>query len=328
VFFGALSDNVGMDSVLIDNTDFHFPGQMAVYHGKVRDVYDFDDSLLLIATDRYSAFDRNLALVQHKGELLTGISRWWFEQTSPIVKNHIKSYPDPNVAWVKKYKVLPIEMIVRGYITGVTNTSLWHTYSQGQREYGNFNLPDGLHKNQKLPTPVLTPTTKFEKYDRPLTPQEAVAEGLVEAGVWEKAKEIALELFKFGKKTAEAKGLILVDTKYEFGLDDQNNLVLIDEIHTPDSSRYWHVDNYQQQIDKNEEPDNYDKEYLRLWFKARFDPYNDTTPPTPPVEVLDELRRRYIYVYERLSGQKFTPNDGDPLLRIKKNVLKALNKKG
>lgn len=316
-----------MTSVLIDKTDFHFPGQKAVYHGKVRDVYDFDTSLLLVATDRYSAFDRNLALVHYKGELLTAISRWWFEQTGSIIKNHIKSYPDPNVAWCAKYKVLPIEMIVRGYITGVTNTSLWHTYSQGQRDFGDFTLPEGLRKNQKLPAPVLTPTTKFEKHDRPLTPREAVTEGLVEPSVWEKAQDVALKLFKFGQKKAEAKGLILVDTKYEFGLDEQNNLVLIDEIHTPDSSRYWRVDNYQQQIDKNEEPDNYDKEYVRLWFKARFDPYNDTTPPEPPQELLDKLTNRYIYVYERLTSQKFSPTDENPLVRIESNILKALNKK-
>src|SRR5438045_497057 len=145
-----------MNDQIIRGTDFHFPKQKGVYHGKVRDVYDLGDSLLLVATDRYSAFDRNLAVVQHKGELLTAISRWWFGQTNSIIQNHIKSYPDPNVAWCTKYSVVPIEMIVRGYITGVTNTSLWHNYSHGQRDFGDFTLPEGLHKNQELPTPVLT----------------------------------------------------------------------------------------------------------------------------------------------------------------------------
>lgn len=215
-------------------------------------------------------------------------------------------------------------MIVRGYITGVTNTSLWHTYSQGQRNFGDFSLPDGLQKNEKLPSPVLTPTTKFEKHDRPLTPQEAVDEGLVDADVWRRLQDIALKLFTFGQKTAEAKGLILVDTKYEFGVDEQNNIVLIDEIHTPDSSRYWRVDNYQKQIDKGEEPDNYDKEFLRLWFKARFDPYKDKDAPTPPSEVLAELTNRYIYIYEHLTGRRFAPAKSDPLTRIEANVLKAL----
>lgn len=313
-----------MSKTVIQGTDFNFAGQQAVHRGKVRDVYDLGDTLLLIATDRYSAFDRNFALIPHKGELLTAISRWWFEQTSSIIKNHIKSYPDPNVVWCNKYKVLPIEMVVRGYITGVTNTSLWYSYSQGQCDFGNFTLPEGLHKNQKLPTPVLTPTTKFEKHDRPLTPQEAVDEGLVDSDIWEKVQDVALKLFKFGQETAEAKGLILVDTKYEFGLDEQNNLVLIDEIHTPDSSRYWRVDSYQQKIDKGEEPDNYDKEFLRLWYKARFDPYKDETAPEPSDEVLNELLNRYIYIYEQLTGQKFTPAEGDPIARIEANVLKAL----
>ena len=313
-----------MNNIPIKDTDFHFPGQMAVYHGKVRDVYDLGDTLLLIATDRYSAFDRNLALLPQKGQLLTAISRWWFEQTSQIIKNHIKGYPDPNVAWCVKHKVIPIEMIVRGYITGVTNTSLWHTYSQGQRDYGEFTLPEGLQKNEKLPRPVLTPTTKFEKHDRPLTPQEAVDEGLVDAIVWKKLQDIALKLFSFGQNTAQSKGLILVDTKYEFGLDEQNNIVLIDEIHTPDSSRYWRVDNYQKQFDKNEEPDNYDKEFLRLWFKARFDPYKDKKAPKPSAEILAELIKRYIYIYEKLTDQKFSPTTQDPLARIEANILKSL----
>jgi len=315
-----------MNRSVIDDTNFQFSNQIALYHGKVRDVYDLSDTLLMVATDRYSAFDRNLALVPHKGELLTAISGWWFDQTKHIVPNHIKSYPDPNVTWCNKYKVLPLEMIVRGYITGVTNTSLWHTYSAGQRDFGDFTLPDGLTKNQKLPNPVLTPTTKFEAHDRPLTPKEAVAEGLINADTWEKAQDIALKLFIFGQKTAEAKGLILVDTKYEFGVDEQNNLVLIDEIHTPDSSRYWRIDKYQQQIENGQEPDNYDKEFMRLWFKARFDPYKDTPAPEPPEEILEELANRYSYVYERLTGKEFIPtSDGDPLTRIEANVRAALD---
>lgn len=314
-----------MSNTTIDQTNFSFPGQVAVYKGKVRDVYDLGDTLLMVASDRYSAFDRNLAVIEHKGELLTAISKWWFEQTASIIKNHIVSYPDPNVAWCKKYKVIPIEMVVRGYITGVTNTSLWHTYSDGQRDYGDFTLPDGLHKNQKLPHPVLTPTTKFEAHDRNLTPKEAVAEGLVDAGVWEKLQKIALELFTFGQKTAEEKGLILVDTKYEFGLDDNGEIVLIDEIHTPDSSRYWPVETYQQSIDKGEEPENYDKEFLRLWFKSQFDPYNDTDAPVPSQEILDELIRRYTYVYESLTGASFKPAiDNNPIARIEQNILAAL----
>jgi phosphoribosylaminoimidazole-succinocarboxamide synthase len=313
----------------IASTDFSFPGQRGVYHGKVRDVYDFGDSLLMVATDRYSAFDRNLAIVPDKGALLTGMSRWWFEQTAGIVPNHVIDYPDPNAVWCKKYTVIPIEMIVRGYITGVTNTSLWHTYSQGQRDYGTFTLPEGLKKNDKLPDPVLTPTTKFEAHDRPLTPAEAVQEGLIEQATWDRLQTVALELFRFGQQTAEAKGLILVDTKYEFGMDDSGNIILIDELHTMDSSRYWRDDTYKESLATGQEPENYDKEFLRLWFKARFDPYKDETAPEVPEDITGELRKRYIYVYEQLTGQIFMPpaNEEDQLKRIETNVNKALERK-
>lgn len=310
---------------MLTSTDFQFPGQQALHHGKVRDIYDLGDTLLLVASDRYSSFDRNLAVIPNRGALLTGISRWWFEQTSSIVPNHIISYPDPNVAWCRKYKVIPIEMVVRGYISGVTNTSLWETYKAGQRDYGDFTLPDGLKKNDMLPHPVLTPTTKFEEHDRNLTPEEAVAEGLVDAAVWEKLQKIAVELFEFGQKTALEHGLILVDTKYEFGLDDNNNIVLIDEIHTPDSSRYWLAETYEARLNTGEEPENYDKEYLRLWYKAHFDPYSDAEAPELPQEEADELIRRYTYIYEQLTGQEFTPtNDENIEKRIETNVLAVL----
>ncbi len=312
----------------IAGTAFNLPGQKAVYHGKVRDVYEFGESLMMVASDRYSAFDRSLAIIPDKGHLLTQISRWWFEQTAGIIKNHVLSYPDNNVAWCKKYKVVPIEMVVRGYITGVTSTSLWHNYSRGQRDFGDFVLPEGLTKNQRLPQAVLTPTTKFEEHDRNLKPEEAVKEGLIDEAVWKKMKTAALELFRFGQETAARKGLILVDTKYEFGLDEKGNLFLIDEIHTPDSSRYWLADTYQQRIEEGQEPDYYDKEFLRLWFKERFDPYGDTEAPEAPAELIDELRSRYIFIYERLTGQKFVPDDGaDPVARIEKNLTAALEAK-
>ncbi len=314
-----------MHGDLIDKTDFHFPGQKGVYRGKVRDVYDLGDSLLFVASDRYSAFDRNLALIPHKGALITAISSWWFEQTKHIIKNHVKSYPDQNVTWGVKCRTLPIEVVVRGYITGVTSTSLWHNYSEGQREFGSFNLPGGLTKNQKLPLPVLTPTTKSDVHDRPLTPDEVVSEGHISQETWDQVSAAALELFEFGQKASEARALILVDTKYEFGLNPEGELVLIDEIHTPDSSRYWRPDTYQKNIDVGLEPDNYDKEFLRLWFKERSDPYKDQVLPTPPEEVVTEMSNRYKYVYEQLSGQKFIIEGlSDPLPRIEKNILKAL----
>ncbi len=310
----------------IDTTDFQFPGQKSVHHGKVRDMYDLGDELVFVTTDRYSAFDRVLATIPHKGELLTAISNWWFDKTKSIEKNHFISSPDPNVTIGKKYKVVPIEMVVRGYITGVTNTSLWHNYSLGQRDFGDFTLPDGLKKNHKLPKPVFTPTTKFEEHDRNLTPSEAVSEGLVEASVWQQLQKISMELFEFGQKTAASKGLVLVDTKYEFGQDKDGSLVLIDEIHTPDSSRYWSAETYQASLDADQEPENYDKEFLRLWFKERFDPYKDTEAPDVFPEIINELTNRYIYVYEHLTGNKFKPgNDSENVLkRIEQNVSKEL----
>lgn len=311
---------------MIDKTDFHFPNQKSIHHGKVRDVYDLGDKLVFVTSDRYSAFDRVLALVPNKGQLLTSISEWWFEQTKPIIGNHIISSADPNATIVKKYKVVPIEMVVRGYITGVTNTSLWHNYTEGQRNFGDFTLPDGLRKNQKLPKPVFTPTTKYEEHDRPLTPAEAVSEGLVSQDVWSELQKVGLKLFEFGQKTAMEKGLILVDTKYEFGQDENGKLVLIDEIHTPDSSRYWLAETYKESIYAGQEPDNYDKEFMRLWFKERFDPYMDNEAPEPYPEIIEELRNRYIFIYEKLSGKKFEPaNDtSDVLSRIETNVTKKL----
>jgi phosphoribosylaminoimidazole-succinocarboxamide synthase len=280
---------------------------------------------MLVASDRYSAFDRILAAVPNKGALLTAMSQWWFEQTAHIVPNHIVSYPDPNVMECRKLERVPLEMVVRGYITGVTNTSLWHTYSQGQRDYGSFTLPDGLRKNDKLPAPVLTPTTKFETHDRNLTPDEAVAEGLLSAEVWERVSSITLDLFRFGQQTAEAKGLLLVDTKYEFGLSPEGEVVLIDEVHTQDSSRYWLAETYAARIAAGQEPENYDKEFLRLWYKERFDPYAETPAPEVPAEVIAELARRYQFVYESLAGTAFVvPDTTNIAARIETNLERAL----
>ena len=312
-----------MSGYVLQGTNFELPGCKEVYHGKVRDVYDFGDRLLLVASDRYSAFDRILAEVPNKGALLTATSRWWFDQTAHIVPNHILSYPDPNVMECRKLERVPLEMIVRGYITGVTNTSLWHTYSEGQREYGTFQLPDGLRKNDKLLEPVLTPTTKFEEHDRNLTPDEAIAEGLLSQDVWDRVSATALELFRFGQKTAEAKGLLLVDTKYEFGVESDGTIVLIDEVHTQDSSRYWYGETYPERLAAGQEPDNYDKEFLRLWYKERFDPYADADAPPVPDEIIGELERRYRAVYERLSGETFVPEtSADVESRIEANLRK------
>lgn len=273
------------------------------HSGKVRDRYEQDDKLILITTDRQSAFDRVLAAIPFKGQVLNQTSAWWFEKTRHIVDNHVLSVPDPNVTIAKKCEVLPIEFVVRGYITGSTSTSLWTVYKNGQRSYCGNDLPEGLLKNQQLKQPLLTPTTKETEHDRPIAPAEIVSEGWMTEEDWSAASDIALRLFAFGQETARNHGMILVDTKYEFGKDAEGNITLIDEIHTPDSSRYWIAESYRERFDTGEEPDNIDKEFLRLWFNDHCDPYHDPELPPAPDELVVELSRRYIYLYETITGE-------------------------
>jgi phosphoribosylaminoimidazole-succinocarboxamide synthase len=304
---------------VLEKTDFKNLGTRR--QGKVRDIYTQPDKIILVSTDRYSAFDRNLALIPFKGQVLTQTSKFWFNQTKDIIQNHIISSPDPNVVVVKKCSVIPIEMVVRGYITGVTGTSLWTLYNGGQRDFGDFTLPDGMKKNQKLDSPVLTPTTKSDEHDKPLTTAEVIEDQIVPAELWKQLTDIAIKLFKRGQKVALSRGLILVDTKYEFGLADDGKLMLIDEIHTPDSSRYWQADSYQARIDAGKEPQNFDKEFLRLWFKENCDPYNDKILPPAPADMVAELSSRYIQIYEQITGQKFETDLDTPIAeRIKKNL--------
>ncbi|OGI90817.1 phosphoribosylaminoimidazolesuccinocarboxamide synthase, partial [Candidatus Nomurabacteria bacterium RIFCSPLOWO2_01_FULL_39_18] len=279
------------------------------------------DSITLISTDRHSSFDRIIAHVPFKGAVLNQISAFWFENTKDIIPNHVLSVPDPNVLVAKKCAPLPIEAIVRGYITGVTSTSLWTHYRDGKRDFGNFVLSEGLKKNQKLDEPVFTPTTKHEKHDRALSPDEIVAEGLMSKEMITEVEKITKALFKRGQEIALARGLILVDTKYEFGLDEHGKLILIDEIHTPDSSRYWKAGSYEERFEKNEEPEYFDKEFLRMWFKDNCDPYKDEVLPKAPPDLVAELSRRYIEIYETITGTSFNYDFNTPILeRIAKNL--------
>ena len=304
---------------VLKETDFKGIGERKV--GKVRDVYISPDKIILISTDRHSSFDRIIAHIPFKGEILNQISAFWFDQTKDIIQNHVVSIPDPNVLVAKKCQPLPIEAIVRGYITGVTSTSLWTHYQAGKRDFGNFVLPEGMKKNQKLPKPVFTPSTKFEEHDRTLSPQEIVAEGLMEKELVDKVEQKAIELFIRGQEIALSHGLILVDTKYEFGLDEKGELTLIDEIHTPDSSRYWKAGSYDERFNKGEDPEYFDKEFLRIWFKDNCDPYKDEKLPEAPVEMVAELSRRYIEIYETITGEKFVHDFSQPILaRIEKNL--------
>ncbi|MEX2052177.1 MAG: phosphoribosylaminoimidazolesuccinocarboxamide synthase [Candidatus Paceibacterota bacterium] len=309
-----------MDDVLTE-TNFENLGTKKV--GKVRDIYMAPDHITLISTDRHSSFDRNIASIPFKGEVLNQISLFWFDKTKDIIQNHVLSTPDPNVVVAKKCSPLPIECVVRGYITGSTSTSLWTIYQSGQRNFGNFSLPEDLKKNQKLAEPVFTPTTKSNEHDRPITPAEIVSEGFLSQEVTDQVEKTAIALFKRGQEIALERGLILVDTKYEFGLDDEGKLTLIDEIHTPDSSRYWQANSYQERINQGLEPENFDKEFLRLWFKDNCDPYNDAVLPEAPIELVAELSRRYIEIYETITGKPFSHDfSKSNEERIKSNLAK------
>jgi phosphoribosylaminoimidazole-succinocarboxamide synthase len=294
--------------------------------GKVRDQYALGDKIALITTDRQSAFDRVLASIPFKGQVLNLTSAWWFEQTKDIIPNQVINIPDPNITLAKNCEVFPIEFVVRGYITGSTSTSLWTVYNNGDREYCGNILSEGLVKNQKLDSNMLTPTTKEEHHDRPIAPNDIVREGWMTQTDWEYCSQKALELFEYGQKKAAENGMILVDTKYEMGKAENGEIVLIDEIHTPDSSRYWIAETYNERMASGNEPQNIDKEFLRLWFVDNCDPYNDEVLPAAPEDLIVELSSRYIYLYETITGQLFPfPETGESVIdRINKNLRNVL----
>lgn len=285
--------------------------------GKVRDSYPLSAGRrLLITTDRVSAFDQVLGLIPYKGQVLNQLSAWWFEKTRDIIDNHLLELPDPNAMLVRNAEPLPVEVIVRGFITGVTSTSLWTLYEQGvDRPYG-LELPTGLRKDDRLPSPVITPTTKATggAHDERLTSAEVTERGLVEPALWQRVQEAALALFARGQQVAASVGLLLVDTKYEFGLID-GHLAVIDEIHTPDSSRYWVAESWQRSQQTGEAPEHFDKELLRQWLKSQG--YSGDGPfGGIPEEVAVRLAAHYIAVYERLTGSAFAPGELPPLPRI------------
>ena len=293
--------------------------------GKVRDAYFLDDKVIMISTDRQSAFDRVLAAIPYKGAVLNSVSAWWFKKTEHLFPNHLISTPDPNVSIVEKCTVFPVEFVVRGYITGTTDTSLWTVYNNGDREYCGNSLPEGLKKNDKLDKPMLTPTTKDKVHDRPVSREEIIDLGLMSAEDYDLAAKMSLDLFAFGQETAKKNGLILVDTKYEIGTDSKGNIKFVDEIHTPDSSRFWISSSYKERINSGQEPENIDKEFLRLWFAKNCDPYNDEVLPDAPDDLVSELSARYILLYELITGEKFIfPNLNNINKRITENIKELL----
>jgi phosphoribosylaminoimidazole-succinocarboxamide synthase len=293
------------------------------YQGKVRDFYKIDGKRILITTDRISSFDRILGLILHKGQVLNQLSEFWFKQTKEIVANHLLAVPDPNVMIVKDCQPYSIEMVVRGYITGVTITSLWYNYDLGKREIYGLKFPDGLTKNQKLPQPVITPTTRGTGpggHDEKISKAEILKRKIVPRNIYEQMEKAVLALFKKGTEVSQKAGLILVDTKYEFG-DWQGQLTLIDEVHTADSSRYWIAKTYQERIKKGLEPENFDKEFFRFWYAKR-GYRGDGKIPRMPDSYRRKVSQRYVQLYEKLTGKKFKPGERP----IKKRIIKNLKK--
>ncbi|RKN60842.1 phosphoribosylaminoimidazolesuccinocarboxamide synthase [Paenibacillus ginsengarvi] len=304
----------------LDDTSFlNVPG---FRKDKVRDTYDLGDSLILITTDRQSAFDRILANIPFKGQVLNQISAFWFENTSDIIRNHVIKIPDPNVTIGKKCKVFPVEFVVRAYLTGSTDTSAWVQYSQGIRDMCGNILPDGMKRNQKFEKPILTPSKKSALHDESVSATQIVDEGLIDKETWEYFQKIAFSLFARGTEIAARNGLILVDTKYEFGIDDKGEILLIDEIHTPDSSRYWIKETFESRLAEGKEPENVDKEFLRLWFREHCDPYKDEILPSAPDDLVIELSHRYIRLFEMITGKEFAV---DGTHSVKERLQKNLN---
>lgn len=299
----------------------NIPGFGRKHQGKVRDSYEVGDKRIIITTDRQSAFDRVLGFIPFKGQVLTKLSEFWFKKTSDIIQNHLLLVPDPNVMLVKNCKVIPIEMVVRGYITGVTDTSIWGSYEKGERLIYGIKFPGGLKKNQKLKKPVITPTTKADVgHDERLTEKEIHQRRIASPLIWKEMKKAALALFERGQKICDKVGIILVDTKYEFGLDEKGELILVDEMHTPDSSRYWIKKTYQERFSSGEEPESYDKEPLRIWFKEHGYTGKGKIPKMPP-EFIVKMSSLYMGIYEKITGKKFVPELSKNVnQRIKDNI--------
>ena len=291
---------------VLDATDF--PGLGRRVSGKVRDSYLLEGRRILITTDRVSAFDRILGTIPFKGQVLNQIAAFWFQNTVAVAPNHMLAVPDPNVMVVAECEQLPLEFIVRGYITGVTKTSAWYNYQQGVRNLCGNPLSEGIRKDQKLERPILTPTTKHEEHDRNISRGEALREGLIDGATFDAAADLCFRLFAEGVRHAASRGLILVDTKYEIGRRD-GRLVVSDEIHTPDSSRYWYADTYEELFRQGRDQRKLDKEYIREWLVSQGF-RGDGPVPVLPDDVRIEAAKRYIQAYERVTGLPFTPVEG------------------
>jgi phosphoribosylaminoimidazole-succinocarboxamide synthase len=293
------------------------------YEGKVRDNYTLADGRrVLVATDRISAFDVVLGTIPFKGQVLNQLAAHWFEATRDLAPNHVLAVPDPNVTIARECEPLRAELVMRAYLTGVTTTSIWYQYERGARRFAGHALPEGMKKNQPLPEILLTPSTKAEKggHDETVSREEILTSGAVSETDFDRAAALAQKLFAFGQARAAERGLILADTKYEMGRAPDGTIVVIDEIHTPDSSRYWFADDYQARLDRGEEPRGLDKEYVRRWLVETQGYRGEGAPPPLADDVRVEAARRYIATYELITGRTFEPDTAEPLARIAKNL--------
>lgn len=298
-----------------------FPESCSAERGKVREWYKMGDKRVIVTTDRISAFDCILGTIPFKGQVLNQLASFWFDKTKDIVPNHIISMPDPSIVVVKECEQLPLEFIVRGYITGVTKTSAWYNYENGVRNLCGNILPEGLKKDQKFDAPIITPTTKHEKHDRNVSREEAISEGLIDGETFDAAADLCMKLYNYGAEFAASRGLIFVDTKYELGKID-GKIVVSDEVNTPDSSRYWYTDTYQELLDAGKPQRKLDKEYVREWLAAQGF-LGDGEVPALTDEVRIEAAKRYIKAYEQITGQEFVVTD-EPIQDRVRRVLKDI----
>jgi phosphoribosylaminoimidazole-succinocarboxamide synthase len=304
---------------ILERTDLSELGTLE--EGKVRDNYLAGERRFIVVTDRVSCFDVVVGTLPFKGQVLNQSAAFWLERTASIAPNHLLEVPDPNVSVVRECRPLPVEFIYRSYLTGSTSTSIWTAYERGERVYCGHRLPEGLRRHEKLPEPLLTPTTKAPRgeHDRLTSRDGVVASGTLDAALYDEAARLTGALFADGQRWTESRGLILVDTKYELGLDPDGGLVVIDEIHTPDSSRYWYFDADERALSQGRDPEALDKEYVRCWLGER-GYHGEGSIPEIPVEIRCEAARRYIEAFEQITARAFEPDTEDPLPRIRRNL--------
>lgn len=317
----TLLDEALAEGRTLDAIDDQFDGLGARYSGKVRENFTRDGERIIIVTDRVSAFDVVLGTLPFKGQLLNGMARYWFEQTRDCFPNHVIDVPDPQATRAVECEPIPVEMVVRGYLTGVSSTAIWRAYETGAREFCGHRLPEGLRKHEKLPENLVTPSTKAPKgeHDESVSKDVLFERGLVEPELFEQLSKQCLELFALGQRIAAERGLILVDTKYELGRRPDGTIVLIDEIHTPDSSRYWYADSYEPALQSGGDPKSFDKEFVRRWLVEQGF-RGEGAPPALPDTIRKEASKRYIEIFEVLTGKAFEPSVEAPIPRLKRNL--------